>query len=74
MRGGDRLELLVGFREGDEEAAFAPGPALEQELQTERCLAGSGCAFHKVEPARRQTAAHYVVETGDAGRKPQILW
>ena len=73
MRGGDGLELLVGFREGDKEAAFAPCPAFEQELQPERRLAGSGCAFHKIEPARHQTAAHYVVETGDAGRKPQTL-
>ena len=65
---GDHGELLAGFGQRDVKAGLAAGPAVEQELEREGRLPGSGRAFDEIDPAAHETATEYVVKARYAGR------
>jgi len=64
---GDLNQLVPGLRQGDVKALLSPGPPIEQELQGERGLAGSGLAFDQVHPVGGVTAVENGIQPVDAG-------
>ena len=52
-----RAEFVVCLREGDVERGLAPSGGRQQELQSQRRLAGAGITLHQIEPGGGQTAA-----------------
>jgi hypothetical protein len=62
------MELALGLGQRDPQRALAPPLPLEQELETDRGLAGAGRPFDQVQVSLRQSAAEDLIETGDTGR------
>jgi hypothetical protein len=57
------MELLFRFGEGNVEPSFADATPLEQKLQSERGLAGTGHAFDEVKPVGGEPAPQDFVES-----------
>src|SRR6476661_6431128 len=67
VRARHRAELVLRFRQRDEEARLALANALHQELQGHRGLAGSGLTLNEVETVGGKPAAEHLVEARNAG-------
>jgi len=75
VRLGDAGQFRAGFRQGHVEHPLALARAFHQELQRDRGLARTGCAFHDIEAVAGESAGEYVVQAVDAGtQNVQSLW
>jgi hypothetical protein len=66
MAAGDFGDFSFGFGEGDIQACLTRPHALNEKLNGERGLPGSGGSTDKVKTIRRETAAEDVVDARDA--------
>src|SRR5690348_702130 len=67
---GDQLQFAFGLRKGDVQRALSKARALEQELQGQCGLAGSGPPFVEIHPLGVEPAAQDVVQPGASGGDP----
>lgn len=65
--GGDLVQFGLGFGEAHVQHGLSARDPIEQELQGQRGLAGSGHALDQVETVRREAAVEDGIEALDAG-------
>ncbi len=65
---GHQTQFALRLRQRDVEARLASADAFQQELQSQRCLAGARLPFEQVHPLGIETASEDVVQAGIAGR------